>query len=723
MAVDPYAPCPCGSGKKLKFCCSDLVAEIEKIHHMITGDQSHAALRHVEHLLEKQPERLSLLELRATLELSLQEYDAAKQTIDQLMSRHGDNPSPHAQLAILTRATAGGVAAIGPLQDALERSGDALPRRVFEALGMVGHALLVDGNLIAARGHLLLCAGMAPEGDNLALELLLRINLQSELPLLIRDHQILADTPAEVAWRAAMDEARRLATRGLWRRAEHALVALLAETGPEPSVVYNLALVRGWLGNTEEFAAGLHEYAQLAVPLDNAVEAEALAQLVDPMLEEPLIDSVRMAFAVEDADALIEKLSADRHLEPYEMPPEAGDEEVTPPRCSYLLLDRPLPSTGVGLAREEVPHIVGVVAVYGSRTDRQAQLAITTDRGKRLEKALATLGEIAGDLFDDNFPGQAVEEDVIAQKAMGEAALSWRWRLPNDTPADHRWQLLLEQRREATLNRWTNAPRAALGGDSPQKASQNEKMRIPLLACVLLIDQAITDPDEYSLADDLRQQLQLPASQTIAADDLNVDMIPIVRVPRLDMASLPDDQLAQLLDRTVMVGATLATLKVAAEMAERETLAEGIDKASAYRQLIRLSPDPRKALEWAERARAWSQQNNFSAAEWAVQELELHIELGDSDAVLQVLDEIRKNHMEEPGVSKAVFQMLQSHGLIQPPAAEGAEQGGMPLPPGAMPPAPAASAQELWTPDGNATKAAEPGAAAGQQKPAIWTPS
>ena len=32
MAIDPYALCPCGSGKKLKFCCSDLGSEIEKVH-------------------------------------------------------------------------------------------------------------------------------------------------------------------------------------------------------------------------------------------------------------------------------------------------------------------------------------------------------------------------------------------------------------------------------------------------------------------------------------------------------------------------------------------------------------------------------------------------------------------------------------------------------------------------------------------------------------------
>ncbi len=82
MAVDPYAPCPCGSGKKVKFCCSDLVGDIEKIHRMIEGDQPRAALRHAEQTLAKHPRRASVLDLKATLELALGETDAARATID-----------------------------------------------------------------------------------------------------------------------------------------------------------------------------------------------------------------------------------------------------------------------------------------------------------------------------------------------------------------------------------------------------------------------------------------------------------------------------------------------------------------------------------------------------------------------------------------------------------------------------------------------------------------
>ena len=31
MEIDVYAPCPCGSGKKLKFCCAPIVEDMAKV--------------------------------------------------------------------------------------------------------------------------------------------------------------------------------------------------------------------------------------------------------------------------------------------------------------------------------------------------------------------------------------------------------------------------------------------------------------------------------------------------------------------------------------------------------------------------------------------------------------------------------------------------------------------------------------------------------------------
>ncbi|MFZ9825113.1 MAG: SEC-C metal-binding domain-containing protein, partial [Gemmataceae bacterium] len=44
MAVDLYAPCPCGSGKKFKWCCVDIWGQIEKVYETFSNGQAETAL-------------------------------------------------------------------------------------------------------------------------------------------------------------------------------------------------------------------------------------------------------------------------------------------------------------------------------------------------------------------------------------------------------------------------------------------------------------------------------------------------------------------------------------------------------------------------------------------------------------------------------------------------------------------------------------------------------
>src|SRR5205807_6777184 len=45
MSLDPYSSCPCGSGKKFKWCCQPIHAEIEKAFEQHNDGQHEAAVR------------------------------------------------------------------------------------------------------------------------------------------------------------------------------------------------------------------------------------------------------------------------------------------------------------------------------------------------------------------------------------------------------------------------------------------------------------------------------------------------------------------------------------------------------------------------------------------------------------------------------------------------------------------------------------------------------
>lgn len=697
MSVDPYAPCPCGSGKKLKFCCTDLTADIEKITRLVGSDQPHAALQHVDHLLAKQPDRASLLDIRAMLELSLHDFDAAEKTLAHFQAVDPDNPAMHAQAAVLEISRDHPEEGLWKLQDALERTGDSMPQRVFEAIGAVGHALLLDGDVVAARAHLLLYAGLAPPGDNRALELLLRLNLQAGLPLMLRDPLLLREAPADFAAKPAFDEANRLARRGLWRRAAAEYSKLFDADRTEPAVVYNLAVVRGWLGDTELLADGLHVFARLPVPLADAVEAEALAQLIDPLLDEPQRPSVRVAFPLLDEDAAAERLLSNKCIERYEMDPETLDEqEVARPRSTLLLLDRPIPSTGVDLAMEDAPNILAFLSIYGKRTDREARLEAITDLGETLDRTASLLREILGDAI-----GAAGEPEVVAERSASEEALGWRWRLPDDTPPAHRRALLGQRRRRAILEDWPVAPRAALDNLSPRDAAGRDDLRVPLLASVLIIEQAAADPGERELFQELREQLNLPRTEIIDAASVDLDRLPITRMASLDLKNAPLDGLMALFNRAAMSGAGVATLAAANEIVSRDDAAG--DLAPVYRHLVRSEPDPDRALAWTARAKQWAARAKQPGGEWTLLELEVQIERGDPLGVQAALDDLRANHLGEPGVAEATYRLLYTAGLLTPREA----------PPGAA--APASAASGLWTPGQEA-----PAPTGG--KSAIWTP-
>src|SRR5688572_20321578 len=321
MAIDPYALCPCGSGKKLKFCCSDAVGEIEKIHRMIEGDQPRAALRHAEQTLATHANRPSLLDLKASLELSLGELDAAQQTVKQFVTAHPDSPAANACQALLQADTQQARAAAASLQKALSLVERDMPQRVFEAIGAVGGALLSEGYVVAAQAHLWLHAAIAPKDDTRAYQALAGLNHYSGLPLLLRDQLRLRPWPSNVPWQNEADQASHHSEQGKWQQAVAIIDRLGESYGADPTLVFSRALLGGWLVDDRALVAGLHAYAELDVPLDDAIEAEAIAQLLDPELKETPIDSVVQAFEVKDLDSLVPRLLSDSRVQAFEMDP------------------------------------------------------------------------------------------------------------------------------------------------------------------------------------------------------------------------------------------------------------------------------------------------------------------------------------------------------------------------------------------------------------------
>ena len=170
MTLDQYQMCPCGSGKKIKFCCSrDIVNDLDRLDQMIQGEQRLAAIEKIESLLAKHPDRPSLLMVRAEVELGLKEYAKARETSNHLLKVSPENPSALALPAILDIVEGRGVLqAVEDLQNAFAVVESVVTARMYEAVMLVAMSLLKSGLPVAAKGHLQLALALSDAKDDAA---------------------------------------------------------------------------------------------------------------------------------------------------------------------------------------------------------------------------------------------------------------------------------------------------------------------------------------------------------------------------------------------------------------------------------------------------------------------------------------------------------------------------------------------------------------------------
>jgi hypothetical protein len=371
-----------------------------------------------------------------------------------------------------------------------------------------------------------------------------------------------------------------------------------------------------------------------------------------------------------------------------------------------VLLDRPMPESGAGLARTDVPRLAGLVAVYGRQTDRPERLELTVDRGSAFEATIRAVQDVAGGAL-----GEMIEERVIGSVSPTDQALNWRWHLPRDTSPDDRRRLIAEERRAAITERWPDLPKPVLAGKSPRQAAGDPQLRIPLMAAVLILEQGSNSDRDAEAVAQLRSELGLPQPDAIEPGEPPAAALPLVRVSRLKIDALTDDDLVILYTRAVLVGANSAIAILAREAVRRPSIAARIPPSDSYRRLIAIESDPSQALALINAAREQSQSAGESTAPWDLAELELHIRSGDADEAKLALARVEREHRDDPDVAAALYRLLYDTGVIpeelpeQTPAYEE---------PAAMTSEPAAAGSRIWTPDSDRPAGG---------KSSLWTPS
>ena len=256
MELDPYQPCPGGLDKKIKFCCKDLVRELDEISRKLEGGQLESARNYIDQLVEKHGERPCLSALGCSLSLRLDNLETAAAKIARFCESAPDNPIALAMSAMTaagqddsaTEAAAGEKSRPQPyalsaasrqsmdlLQQALAVCGTTVPVQVYETITVLAERLMAEGQVLVAGQLYLLQAMMAGEQATDAVTRLVEIG-RSSVSALLKQELLLPGGdagPAAEEYQAALADGRR----GLWAQAAERLDQLVKKAS-RPAQLY-----------------------------------------------------------------------------------------------------------------------------------------------------------------------------------------------------------------------------------------------------------------------------------------------------------------------------------------------------------------------------------------------------------------------------------------------------------------------------------------------------
>ena len=231
-----------------------------------------------------------------------------------------------------------------------------------------------------------------------------------------------------------------------------------------------------------------------------------------------------------------------------------------------------------------------------------------------------------------------------------------------------------------------------------------------MLAAILVLEHwAERLPGEIDF-NELRTRLGLPALGPIDPHQQPLMDVPLVRLARLTVEGLSDEDLISAHYRAGAFAVRPALRKFAQAIIDRPSLAGSDEQQHAYATLARTEEDLDRALDYVAQGRRAAEAKGQSHASWDLMELSFHFAHRDGPNAVRLLEHIQSRHVEEPGVGEALTQMMIDVGLLRPdgtpvtlpeeePAMAGAEE-------------PAAAPGGLWTPD-----SAQPGSGG-----KLWTP-
>lgn len=705
MSLDVYALCPCGSGKKLKFCCIDLADEIETVSRMLENNQLHAAEQRLARLLRKYPHHAWVVVTRAMVQLELGEMAAARDGLYEALPHLAE-----AELATLLYATAafhadGYEVAKSAVHRAFQKSAKKHPQMVSALAGSVAAWFQAAGHPLAAREHLVLAMRLAPEEDRQAIFLqLLRFDGNDSDPFFVRGVHPVPNIEGTEEEQKSVRMAAKYGSVGCWDAAAD-LLAKLAEAAPEKAERWHaLGLAAAYDGNEQRAVDAFRRAASAYADPGLAVECQTLATYFELTHLSATVDMLARTIPIQSVSRVLSILDQDPRLVRLPTPP-ARDPDQFPVSAVYEVLDRPAPTAEQlsTLSRETVPVLQGQISIYDASAEagQAARLILAGFIENGLNDAddllRATLGELAQ--FD-----QLIEDKVVAHSAAFRPFLG-RWGSLSGVSNSRRREFEIAEWDRRLDELIDTTPFAVLGDRTIAAAAADPQARVAILALVNVLDAFYLESHMILDIGRLLGRLNVePLPPLTVGPEESVSNLSALQMNRLPFADLSDDQLISVINRTLLLHHDRVLYDVLVVGLKREKCLESLDLDRVYQTLMQLSRsrnDSEAAIHWIRQAREkLAVGENAFQIQWTCDLRELMIRVDDpADPELPGLLQrfARYYGPKIPRLREMLEPLLASAGLESP--WENGQIGGLSDVGGSV------TAGGVWTPEAEAAPA------------------
>ena len=718
MTVDQYAICPCGNGKKIKFCkCKESLPELDRVMTMIEGRQIVPAIDKLNQVLTEHPDAAWAMAIKGRLMLDLREYDSLSENSERFVRLQPSNPLALAQRAASELFHNDPGKATLSLLEALTESGRAVDSFVLDIASILSYALANAGLYLTARAYVQLpLTAQGYESNQTAVMVYQELNTSSEINQLLKTVPPPLPRDDDSPWGERFDEAIGLLRSNQILLAESKLQSLARTVHREPCILTGLLTCAIWRGDSDAQADCFRKLSECE-QLDIHTRSKYLAQswLVDPtkaMITTPTLALTAELVNIDEALMALAASSRFMRLDDELLVQFREEADGVPPRAGFQIIDRDAPAASKLPNAEDFPLVLGIVLVHGKQTDRAACIEVLEMRPVLRENVASLLHSALGQL---TWREEAARPMSLLEAAQPPFAFLGAMIDRKALSKVHR-----EIVSKTFPERLAALPLPCFRSQTLREAATDSSTILTRTALVRLLEnyESLEDHDDVILAA-VREIAAVPSLPSLTPATMEeIEEVDASDMSRIDVSNLDAQSLLFVFQRARILDSGKLLRRAANRIVEIDL--DGPSKGAkvtAYTALIEFASSAEEAAELLEKAKAYASANQIDQANLRLLELTQRLMNGDQAGFNATLRSISEQYGKRPEVMARVQQLLMSVGILRPDGSVRERQGGGPSLSDSG--AAASSGPAIWTPGGGSPSSA-PAATPTASK--LWIP-